>query len=63
MCSSYFENMDRLCSENFHPTQTDVLRARVRTQGVIETCFKMKDIIFRYVQDVGLCPSASMLTW
>ena len=44
---SYFENMERICSTKFIPTQRDVLRARVRTQGVIETCFRHKDVIIR----------------
>lgn len=48
----YFENMDRISSEKFVPTSRDVLRARVRTTGVIETCFQMKGCIFRMF-DVG----------
>ncbi|KAL5018544.1 hypothetical protein ScPMuIL_004266 [Solemya velum] len=48
----YFENMNRICSRKFVPTPTDVLRARVRTSGVIETCFKISDVIFRLF-DVG----------
>lgn len=48
----YFENMERICSPKFIPTQRDVLRARVRTQGVIETCFRHKGVIIRMF-DVG----------
>ncbi|XP_064595702.1 guanine nucleotide-binding protein G(o) subunit alpha-like [Liolophura sinensis] len=48
----YFENMDRLCSPKFVPTATDVLRARVRTTGIIETCFKINTVLFRMF-DVG----------
>ncbi|KAK0040125.1 guanine nucleotide-binding protein G(o) subunit alpha [Biomphalaria pfeifferi] len=33
----YFENMERICSLKYIPSSTDVLRARVRTTGVIET--------------------------
>lgn len=47
-----FENMERLCSEKYLPTSTDVLRARVRTNGIIETHFKINDFIFRMF-DVG----------
>ncbi|KAL3209092.1 hypothetical protein MRX96_038382 [Rhipicephalus microplus] len=47
-----FENMDRLCSEKYMPTPRDVLRARVRTNGIIETHFKIDDIVFRMF-DVG----------
>lgn len=48
----YFENMERICSQKFIPTARDVLRARVRTTGVIETCFQMKGCLFRLF-DVG----------
>ncbi|KAK6187161.1 hypothetical protein SNE40_005247 [Patella caerulea] len=48
----YFENMERICSPKYQPSCTDVLRARVRTTGVIETCFKMNDGIIRMF-DVG----------
>lgn len=44
--------MERLCSEKYMPTPTDVLRARVRTLGIIETHFKINDVIFRMF-DVG----------
>ena len=46
---SLFENMERICDEKYVPTPTDVLRARVRTNGIIETHFKINDIIIRYV--------------
>ncbi|XP_053393377.1 guanine nucleotide-binding protein G(o) subunit alpha-like isoform X1 [Mercenaria mercenaria] len=48
----YFENMERICSPKFIPSARDVLRARVRTTGVIETCFQMKGCVFRLF-DVG----------
>ncbi|ESP03937.1 hypothetical protein LOTGIDRAFT_185322 [Lottia gigantea] len=48
----YFENMDRICSIKFQPSCTDVLRARVRTTGVIETCFKIDGGVIRMF-DVG----------
>ncbi|XP_067934688.1 guanine nucleotide-binding protein G(o) subunit alpha-like isoform X2 [Watersipora subatra] len=48
----YFENMTRICSPRFCPTAVDVLRARVRTSGVIETCFRINHMIFRMF-DVG----------
>ncbi|KAK3600896.1 hypothetical protein CHS0354_019249 [Potamilus streckersoni] len=43
----YFENMDRIISPNFIPSEVDVLRARVRTTGIIETCFRINGAIFR----------------
>ncbi|XP_064632669.1 guanine nucleotide-binding protein G(o) subunit alpha-like [Lineus longissimus] len=48
----YFENMERICRDSYLPSPEDVLRARVRTTGVIETCFKVNDCIFRLF-DVG----------
>ncbi|XP_055372518.1 guanine nucleotide-binding protein G(o) subunit alpha-like [Condylostylus longicornis] len=47
-----FENMDRILEENYIPTATDVLRARVRTNGIIETNFRMNDAIIS-MYDVG----------
>lgn len=44
--------MDRICSEKYVPTPTDVLRARVRTNGIIETNFKINDAIITML-DVG----------
>ncbi|XP_064477951.1 guanine nucleotide-binding protein G(o) subunit alpha-like [Ornithodoros turicata] len=47
-----FENMDRICSEKYVPNSRDVLHARVRTIGIIETQFKIDDVVFRMF-DVG----------
>lgn len=41
--------MDRICDDNYIPTPTDVLRARVRTNGIIETNFRVNDTIIRQV--------------
>lgn len=46
---SLFENMDRICDDNYIPSPTDVLRARVRTNGIIETNFRVNDTIIRQV--------------
>lgn len=40
--------MDRVLDDNYIPTPTDVLRARVRTNGIIETNFRVNDTIIRY---------------
>lgn len=45
---SFFENMARITSPDYVPTETDVLRVRLRTTGVIETQFKVNHLIFRY---------------
>lgn len=47
-----FENMDRICSDKYLPNARDVLRARVRTNGIVETQFKIDDVVFRMF-DVG----------
>uniref|UniRef100_A0A672Y485 Guanine nucleotide-binding protein G(o) subunit alpha-like n=1 Tax=Sphaeramia orbicularis TaxID=375764 RepID=A0A672Y485_9TELE len=48
----FFENMTRITSSDYVPTETDVLRVRLRTTGVIETQFKVNHLIFR-MYDVG----------
>lgn len=48
----FFENMGRIMSPDYVPTETDVLRVRIRTTGVIETQFKVKHLLFR-LYDVG----------
>lgn len=47
--NSLFENMERICDDNYIPSPTDVLRARVRTNGIIETNFRVNDTIIRWV--------------
>lgn len=42
-----FEHMERICDDKYVPTPTDVLRARVRTNGIIETNFQVDDTIIR----------------
>ncbi|KAM4594593.1 guanine nucleotide binding protein (G protein) alpha v1 [Fundulus diaphanus] len=48
----FFENMSRITTPDYVPTETDVLRVRLRTTGVIETQFKVNHLIFRMF-DVG----------
>ncbi|GLD49341.1 guanine nucleotide-binding protein G(o) subunit alpha-like protein [Lates japonicus] len=48
----FFENMSRIIAPNYVPTETDVLRVRVRTCGIIETQFQVNETIFR-LYDVG----------
>lgn len=48
----FFENMSRITSPDYVPTETDLLRVRLRTTGVIETQFKVKHLHFR-MYDVG----------
>lgn len=45
--NSLFENMERILDDKYVPSPTDVLRARVRTNGIIETNFRVNDTIIR----------------
>ncbi|XP_051570443.1 guanine nucleotide-binding protein G(o) subunit alpha-like isoform X1 [Myxocyprinus asiaticus] len=48
----FFENISRIIGPNYIPTEKDVLRVRVRTAGVIETQFRVNDLLYR-LYDVG----------
>ncbi|XP_045899052.1 guanine nucleotide-binding protein G(o) subunit alpha-like isoform X1 [Micropterus dolomieu] len=48
----FFENMSRIIAPKYVPTETDVLRVRVRTCGIVETQFHLNEMIFR-LYDVG----------
>lgn len=48
----FFDNMTRIIAPRYIPTETDVLRVRLRTFGIVETQFQLNEIIFR-LYDVG----------
>jgi len=48
----YFDNVERLAERNYIPTETDVLRSRAKTTGIIETEFEIEKTRFKMV-DVG----------
>jgi len=48
----YFDNIDRLSSSDYVPTEQDVLRSRAKTTGIIEIEFDVEKTHFRMV-DVG----------
>ncbi|TGO17215.1 hypothetical protein BTUL_0019g00040 [Botrytis tulipae] len=48
----FFEDLDRLFSKEFVPTDQDVLRARLRTTGITETHFDLGSLQYRMF-DVG----------
>lgn len=48
----YFDNLDRMTSANWMPNDKDMLHARLRTTGIIETFFDLKEMTFR-MMDVG----------
>ena len=45
--SSFFENLSRILTPNYIPTEMDVLKVRVRTCGIIETQFQVNRMFFR----------------
>lgn len=45
---SYLNDLERIGSPGYVPTQQDVLRVRVPTTGIIEYPFDLENIIFRY---------------
>jgi len=48
----YFDEIKRITKPEYIPTQPDVLRSRVRTTGIVETKFSIKDMKFKMF-DVG----------
>ncbi|EGG21406.1 G-protein subunit alpha 5 [Cavenderia fasciculata] len=48
----FFKNIARFATDDYVPSQDDVLRSRVRTTGIQEANFKFHDIEFRML-DVG----------
>jgi len=49
---SYFDHAGRFASPDFTPNQEDMLRARIKTTGIRELRFTIKDVEFTIV-DVG----------
>lgn len=48
----FLDKVQETFCESFVPTQTDILRTRLTTTGIIETCFTMEDMVFK-MYDVG----------
>ncbi|ROL45673.1 Guanine nucleotide-binding protein G(o) subunit alpha [Anabarilius grahami] len=48
----FFESISRIIAPNYIPSETDVLRVRVRTCGVVETQFRVNNSLYR-LYDVG----------
>jgi GTPase SAR1 family protein len=47
-----FENLDRIGAPEYTPTRDDILRARLRTSGIVERTFKIQNVDFKFL-DVG----------
>jgi len=45
-------NLERISSPNYTPTQVDILRARLRTSGIVERTFNIQNVNFKFL-DVG----------
>jgi len=48
----YMSDLERISTNNYIPTQQDILRVRVPTTGILEYPFDLESIVFRMV-DVG----------
>jgi len=51
-CKFYLDDLDRILAEDFSPNEQDVLRSRQKTNGIIETPFKIQTLNFKII-DVG----------
>lgn len=52
-CADFFlGNAERFCAPNFTPTETDILKVRAKTTGIVEVSFLIRKKKFRLV-DVG----------
>ncbi|XP_075879095.1 guanine nucleotide-binding protein subunit alpha-11 isoform X1 [Nelusetta ayraudi] len=57
----YLNDLDRIGSPGYVPTQQDVLRVRVPTTGIIEYPFDLENIIFSYLTDLDRIAESSYL--
>jgi len=47
-----FDNIERIGQADYTPSRTDILRARLRTSGIVERMFKINGVDFKFI-DVG----------
>jgi len=50
--SYLFDSMERLGKPDYSPNQADILRARLRTSGIVEKSYKINNVDFKFL-DVG----------
>jgi len=48
----FFENLDRIGKSEYSPSREDILRARLRTSGIVERSFNINGVMFKFL-DVG----------
>lgn len=46
---SFLDDLDRLGSKDYQPTEQDILRTRVKTTGIVEVHFSFKNLNFKWV--------------
>jgi len=56
MLDYLMENLDRFTSDGFRPTNEDILRARQRTTGAMETVFEIEKIAWKLLDCGGQKP-------
>ena len=47
--SSFFEDIERMFEKNYLPTDQDILRTRLRTTGISETVFDLRELDLSHV--------------
>lgn len=50
LCVSYLNDLDRISHPDYVPTSQDVLHTRVKTTGIVETQFTIKNFLFKLVE-------------
>jgi guanine nucleotide-binding protein subunit alpha len=48
----FFDNVDRICSEDYLPSETDVIRTRKKTSGIFDLKFELHGLNI-HIYDVG----------
>lgn len=56
---SYLNELDRIATANYLPSQQDVLRVRVPTTGIIEYPFHLENVVIRSAPGCRRAPSPS----
>ena len=58
MSCSFFVEALRIASQDYIPTEADVLRARTKTTGIYETRFAMGQLSIQYAPPESTLPAA-----
>jgi guanine nucleotide-binding protein subunit alpha len=52
LSSSFYHNLDRLFAVDYIPSDSDIIRCRIKTTGIVETVFHLGPLTYRMF-DVG----------